>query len=225
MTSRSSQWRRLFGEAFRLIDAVNTEHELLSDWTFGGGTALMLQIDHRESYDVDLFVPDPQLLPYLNAAAADLELGIDGGSYTSDGARHVRLAFEGIGEVDFIFAAPATDEEPIEQAVGGRTVRMETPAEIVAKKVLYRGSSIQPRDLFDIAAACEAGHRDSVTAALTGLPEAVEIAVTRMDRLKPTYVRDTIGQLVVREQFEKLRNDCLEIARAVMNEAKISPRP
>ncbi|WP_457663786.1 hypothetical protein [Sinorhizobium medicae] len=26
----------------------------------------MLQIDHRESFDVDIFLDDPQLLPYLN---------------------------------------------------------------------------------------------------------------------------------------------------------------
>jgi hypothetical protein len=33
---------------------------------FGGGTAMMLQIDHRESHDVDIFLTDPQLLASLD---------------------------------------------------------------------------------------------------------------------------------------------------------------
>jgi len=32
---------------------------MIDSWTFGGGTALMLQIDHRESFDVDIFLDDP----------------------------------------------------------------------------------------------------------------------------------------------------------------------
>jgi hypothetical protein len=28
----------------------------------GGGTAMMMQIDHRSSRDIDIFVSDPQLL-------------------------------------------------------------------------------------------------------------------------------------------------------------------
>lgn len=35
-------------------------------WTFGGGAVLMLHIDSRQSKDLDLFVPDPQYLGYLN---------------------------------------------------------------------------------------------------------------------------------------------------------------
>jgi len=35
-------------------------------WTFGGGTVLMLRLAHRQSKDIDLFVPDPQYLGYVN---------------------------------------------------------------------------------------------------------------------------------------------------------------
>ena len=40
-------------------------------WTFGGGTVLMLRIGHRQSKDIDLFVPDPQYLGYLNPRLSD----------------------------------------------------------------------------------------------------------------------------------------------------------
>lgn len=35
-------------------------------WTFGGGPVLMLRIAHRQAKDIDLFVPDPQYLGYVN---------------------------------------------------------------------------------------------------------------------------------------------------------------
>ena len=63
MTPQTSRWNDLLSEALSIIDIVNREQPILSDWTFGGGTAMMLQIDHRESHDVDLFIVDPQLLP------------------------------------------------------------------------------------------------------------------------------------------------------------------
>ncbi len=48
--------------ACALIRQVNTEQTIIDRWTLGGGTALMLQIDHRESQDIDIFLSDPQLL-------------------------------------------------------------------------------------------------------------------------------------------------------------------
>jgi hypothetical protein len=64
----SSRWDELFTVACELIDQVNTPYKILDRWSFGGGTAMMLQIDHRESHDIDIFLNDPQLLPYLNPA-------------------------------------------------------------------------------------------------------------------------------------------------------------
>lgn len=40
-------------------------------WTFGGGTVLKLGIGHRQSKDIDLFVPDPKYLGYLNPRLSD----------------------------------------------------------------------------------------------------------------------------------------------------------
>ena len=62
----SSRWAALFAQACDIIDQANAKHKLLDHWSFGGGTALMLQIHHRESFDVDIFIHDPQVLPYLN---------------------------------------------------------------------------------------------------------------------------------------------------------------
>jgi len=44
-----SEWPQLFRIACSLIDQVNQENPVIDRWTFGGGTAMMIQINHRES--------------------------------------------------------------------------------------------------------------------------------------------------------------------------------
>jgi hypothetical protein len=41
-----------------MIRQVNSEQSIIDRWTFGGGSAMMVQIGHRESHDVDIFLPD-----------------------------------------------------------------------------------------------------------------------------------------------------------------------
>lgn len=57
-----------------------------------------------------------------------------------------------MGEVDFIAAPPLTTSVSEVRVIQGRTVALDTPAEIVAKKLHYRAASFQPRDVFDLAA-------------------------------------------------------------------------
>ena len=46
-----SRWSELFDQAMMIIDQANAKGIGMDDWTFGGGTALMLQIAHRDSHD------------------------------------------------------------------------------------------------------------------------------------------------------------------------------
>ena len=45
-------------------------------WTFGGGTVLMLRHNHRLSKDIDLFVPDPQYLGFVNPRLSDVAAAV-----------------------------------------------------------------------------------------------------------------------------------------------------
>ena len=63
-------WARLLRISRSMIQEVNSEQLLIDEWTFGGGTAMMLQIDHRESRDIDIFLADPQLLALLKSGQA-----------------------------------------------------------------------------------------------------------------------------------------------------------
>lgn len=71
---------------------------------------------------------------------------------------------------------------------------MEEPAEILAKKLKYRGSRLLPRDIFDLLAA----HRfdpSSVQAAVGVTPEGARRAADRIQRIATRY-RDTIAEEV-----------------------------
>ncbi len=113
----------------------------------------MLQIDHRESHDADPFLDDPQLLPYVTATVAEIQFDIGPATYSGDGLGHLKTVFDGIGEIDFIVADHVTDDCVRTREILGREVLLETVPEIFAKKITYRGSRIQPRDIFDMAAA------------------------------------------------------------------------
>jgi hypothetical protein len=147
-----------------LIDQVNRHHNIIGHWTLVGGTAMMLQIDHRESHDVDIFLDDYQLLPYLDLGKQDFKFAIAPSDYHGDGTGFQKIVFDGIGEIDFIVCGPLTDKPEFQRIIEGREILVETVPEIICKKVFHRGTQIRPRDIFDIAAACRTQRREVVAA-------------------------------------------------------------
>lgn len=115
--------------------------------------------------------------------------------YLSDGLRFQKFAFEGTGEIDFIVAGALTKAPFKVQDVEGRTVRIETLPEIIAKKVYHRGSEAKPRDIFDIAAAARS-RLGPVVNALSAFPEQVARTRERLEKLNPEFVRRAIAQLI-----------------------------
>jgi len=54
-------WEILLKHAFAIMDDLEKHGGIKNPfWTFGGGTVLMLRHGHRQSKDIDIFVPDPQ---------------------------------------------------------------------------------------------------------------------------------------------------------------------
>jgi hypothetical protein len=76
-----------------MIKQVNSEQRIIDHWTFGGGTAMMLQIDHRESNDVDIFLQDAQLLPFLDPQKRDFDFESPPSDYNGDGSGFLKLGF------------------------------------------------------------------------------------------------------------------------------------
>lgn len=131
--------------------------------------------------------------------------------------------FEGIGEIDFIVAGTLTTTPFETRVVEGRTVRLETIPEIIAKKVYYRGSETKPRDIFDIAAAARS-QLGEVVNGLRTLPEHVARTRERMERLNPEFVGRAIAQLMIMPDYEASAADSLVAAIAVLDEVLSSPQ-
>lgn len=216
---RPSQWSWLFDLSLDIIEqAKSITYDF--DWTFGGGTALMLQIDHRESHDIDLFLDDPQLLPFLNPAIQGHRLKRQPDDYESDGTRVAKLIFSGIGEIDFICCGSVTETPAQQREVSGRLVHLETPAEIIAKKIYYRGSRLQARDMFDMAAVVYHGGADDVADALRacGVDRCAQ-ALAAVDAMDPTFASDIMGQLLLRAHNRHLPGVAQSMTRAALRAA------
>lgn len=223
-TPSPSRWTELFDVAVSIIVQANRDFDLVGNWTFGGGTALMLHIDHRESHDIDLFIGDAQVLPYLNPETQDYALELIPSGYATDGSRSLKIAFDGVGEIDFICSQPVLSGETVRQDIRGVPVELETPAEIIAKKVYHRCARLQPRDIFDIAAVAREKGVDYLARPLSRFPDKVETALKVTERYRPDLLRAVLVEMNVRPGFEGVLETAREEAVVVLRRA-LASRP
>jgi predicted nucleotidyltransferase component of viral defense system len=145
-------WMDLLAHALRLVEVIDKHGINNPFWTFGGGTVLMLRYHHRVSKDIDIFVPDPQYLGFVSPRLSDVAEEISHEYVEGNG--FVKLV-RPEGEIDFV-ASPNLTDNPFEiWELLGQSVRVETAAEIVAKKLWHRGDQVTARDLFDLSLVIE----------------------------------------------------------------------
>lgn len=144
--------QRLLAQAFILLDAVAADGVKVPRWSLGGGKVLMFYYEHQLSKDIDIFVPEPQFLGYINPRIGGKGEGITQ-QYT-DGSEYIKLYLQE-AEIDIVASSPLTSRPFVMHEVIGREVLLETPVEIVAKKLWHRGDRATPRDLLDLAVVIE----------------------------------------------------------------------
>jgi hypothetical protein len=215
-TPQPSRWSELFDIAMSIIDQANARGIDMNSWSFGGGTALMLQIDHRDSHDIDLFIDDPQYLPYLNPQTQGYDLLLSPSDYETDGSRALKIVFTGIGEIDFICCDPVTEAPCTKAEILGHRIMLETPAEILSKKIVFRGSQMQPRDMFDIAATAEALGKDYVIDTLAAFPSKCQAALEVAHRMDARLVESVTARLLVTEKYSPLRARAQAITQDIL---------
>jgi hypothetical protein len=149
----SGVWEDLLPHALSIIEDIKSHGRPDPFWTFGGGTVLMFRYQHRLSKDIDIFVPDPQYLGFVTPRLSDVAAAVST-DYVEDQSSYVKL-IRPEGEIDFV-ASPNLTEAPFEMwNIGGQHIRVETAAEIVAKKLWHRGDRATARDLFDLSLVIE----------------------------------------------------------------------
>ena len=200
-------WETLFQRALELIDSVSYAGITLEDWSFGGGTVLMRRHHHRFSKDIDIFVPDPQFLGYLNP-----RLNTKAESLTAkyvEQANSLKLIFPE-GEIDFVASAPLTEDPTVTEKLFGRPVQVETSTEIVAKKVWHRGVEFTARDIFDLAMVAEKEPKAlwKIEPILHDRRDAVLQRIASQD----AFLRDAFAELEVLD-YRRSFDECIALLK------------
>jgi nucleotidyltransferase AbiEii toxin of type IV toxin-antitoxin system len=156
-------WKSTLRSAIAILRDLDDKGFGQPDFTMGGGTVLMFRFAHRMSHDIDLFITDVQWLTLISPRLNDFSA-----SYVLDyveQANSVKLVTPH-GDIDIIAAAPTIPDlqgESLE--FDGETIALDHTAEILGKKLLYRASTFQARDVFDMAAAIAMDPTSAATAA------------------------------------------------------------
>ena len=188
----SGVWTGLLQHALQLLEDIHQHGIENPFWTFGGGTVLMLRYRHRMSKDIDIFVPDPQYLGFVSPRLSDIAEEISHEYVEGNG--FVKL-MRPEGEIDFV-ASPNLTESPFEVwQLLGKKIRVETAAEIVAKKLWHRGDRVSARYLFDLSLVIE---RE---------PQALISASKHLVR----HRGDFLGQLQSRSAILKVQFDAIDV--------------
>ena len=142
-------WSSLLSRAFELIDQAERSVGEPIDGSFGGGTVLMLRMNHRHSKDVDIFLADQQVLGFFNPRVSDAAQGMT--TAYDESAGHIKRYLPE-GEIDFVVANPLLKDPFESTTLLDRAIVLERSSEIVAKKMWHRGNLATARDLLDFAA-------------------------------------------------------------------------
>lgn len=141
---QSGSWRTLERLALSIIDDVRAHAGLDFRPKLGGGTRLMLALNHRISHDIDLFIRDPQWIGYISPRLNDRVEAIS--PNYEEAADFIKLRMPE-GEIDFIVRGSLLGLP--DESDHDTPLPLEPVAEVLAKKLFYRGAALTPRDLFD----------------------------------------------------------------------------
>lgn len=196
----------MFGQAAGLLGRLDP----VPYWTFGGGTALALRYAHRISYDVDIFLYDAQVLGFLTPRLNDFAAAI---------SHEYREAANGLkivtarGDIDFIVAGRMTDRLPDAIIVQEVKALVDAPAEILAKKIQYRGIAFARRDIFDLAALMREDPAQVETAIQACTTDAVEAVAQAITNALPRLAADLPDYVNPTPRFRSLIKDASRIVR------------
>lgn len=184
------RWNELLTLARKHLQEIGVSN---SGWVWGGGTVLMLRHEHRLSWDIDLFLNDPQLLSYLSPRLND-SIAEDIDQYSEQG-NHLRCFVDDVGEIDYLLVAPVLDMEPeLMEIEGHGTLQVMSDREILAQKIYYRGFGFTGRDLFDFA---------TVTTIRPELLEDVELQ--RIAEIRRNALASRLQSSDLKDGFESVR--------------------
>ncbi len=191
--------------------------DLETPWTLGGGTGLFLSLNHRVSYDIDIFLEDPRGLKTIAGDPRTKRISSDW-QFPGNYLKLIRQE----GEIDFILAAAISENCFFGYNFEGKEINVETPAEIIAKKIRYRGSNFTIRDVFDFALAVEDDPRILVKLGQTLLQKDFQKTLDRVTLLKHNFkehqsISQFINILNTRANLTEIYNVVIKCLKKELN--------
>lgn len=171
-------WRALESIAFDMVKDAEKAAKSNMTAALGGGSRLMLAMNHRISDDVDIFIPDPQWLGYLSPRLNDRFEHVV--KDYDESAISLKMYLDG-GQIDFIVRTPLMG---MENTISPDSIFVLEPVmEVLAKKLFHRGWCLTPRDLFDwycIESNGLLSNESEFTQVLEGKFEEIDVALGAM---------------------------------------------
>lgn len=180
MESERIRTELLLEKAIKILEYANIDN---SQWSMGGGTILMLNYHHRLSKDVDIFVSNTQ---YFNGLSPKLNNVAEDADFYQEGERFISLSYPE-GKIDFVKAFQVSDYLPTLKHVFNQNIFVDDDIEIVTKKVFFRGASLHPRDLYDLATVYLGPRRSELVNALINIPEQLQEFHDALQRVGPGF--------------------------------------
>ena len=162
-------------------------------WSFGGGTALAVQLAHRTSYDIDIFIPNADTVTELSPNANPATRALLGDRKYEFPGGYLKLKLEA-GEIDFIVGGKRTTDPTLSWRFEGRNIQIETPWEIGIKKLFYRPSTFKVRDIFDLAAIIET-QAVKLSSFLPIVADKLDKAIDRISLVLPSYEKRAVDDV------------------------------
>jgi hypothetical protein len=211
--TKPGPWAALFASALTLTDHLAT---VIAQpvWTFGGGTVLMLRLNHRYSRDIDLFVPDPQYLGHVTPRLCDAAERLT--TEYVESAEYVKLLMPA-GEIDIVVGRPLTLQPWEVVSHHGRRILVETNAEIIAKKMHHRGDQAKARDLFDLCAVADLDPA-AIEQAAPFFARHGEAFVAQL-KANAGYIEEDFAQ-IQRIDYRRPFEECLVLAESIVEAAE-----
>lgn len=212
-----SRWKDLLGTALLALDSLEGG---AGPWTFGGGTALAQILDHRISYDVDIFLDSgtdlKNLAPNMNPVTKSL---CDTWQWPG---KYLKLILRDVGEIDFLNAPSYIDKPTYELRFNERSIAAERSAEIATKKLVYRASTYTARDAFDLAAIFL--HDRSALAEVAQCPaitqHVVSAALNRLNLAKGQYQAEMRSLINATSRGEEFIDRACDLALEALTEVR-----
>jgi len=208
-SNATESWKDLLGLALPALKQLPKEIE----WDLGGGTALMLFIKHRISKDVDIFFENARALKLLAPSANVLTKKICD-DWQQPG-HYIKLIKYGKGEIDFLVSRTFEDNPNIAYDFiynnQKQPIRVETPKEILSRKIFHRASQFTIRDIFDTASVIEYDPK-ILTSLSLDVVEKLPLAINRVKTLQNEYTKEILNYIIPLNIQEHILKDAPEMA-------------